>query len=133
MGGVYWVYLDNPYFSPYVPFYAGVTTTRRMLPNLRSRTLLQEESARWAIDFVDNLAGLRFQNAIEDVRAVRDPWEEKMFARQAEVEAEAVRLHGQDPTAACDYLTRYCIPYPEEPAHVPAARAIITKYTNNRE
>ena len=26
VGGVYWVYLDNPYFSPYVPIYAGCGT-----------------------------------------------------------------------------------------------------------
>jgi dipeptidase len=134
VGGVYWVYLDNPYFSPYVPFYAGVTETAACY-QLYDPERFSEESARWAIDFVDNLAGLRFQNAIEDVRAVRDPWEERMFARQAEVEDEAVRLHGQNPAAARDFLTRYCVGLQDEipPMFRQLREAIITKYTNNRE
>jgi len=134
VGGVYWVYLDNPYFSPFVPFYAGVTATAACYQTYDPERF-SEESARWAIDFVDNLAGLRFQPAIEDVRAVRDPWEEKMFARQTEVEAEAVRLHGQDPAAARDYLTRYCVGLQEEvpPMFRQLRETIITKYTNNRE
>jgi dipeptidase len=113
VGGVYWVYLDNPYFSPYVPMYAGVRDTAECY-RLYDPARYSDASARWTIDFVDNLAGLRFQKAAADVRAVRDPWEEGIFARQAEVEAEAARLFRENPEAARDYLTRYCVGLQEE-------------------
>jgi hypothetical protein len=96
VGGVYWVYLDDPYFSPYVPIYAGVTETARGY-QVYDPERFTEDSTRWAIDFVDNLAGLRFQEATEDVRAVRDPSEDRLFAKQARVEEEAARLHADSP------------------------------------
>jgi dipeptidase len=94
-----------------------------------------DRSARWVIDFVDNLAGLCFQKAIEDIRAVRDPWEEQIFARQAQVEAEALRLYKEDPAKARDYLTRYCQGLEEEVPRMflQLRDTLISKYTNDRE
>ncbi|MBK7731242.1 MAG: C69 family dipeptidase [Bacteroidales bacterium] len=60
IGGVYWVYLDNPYFSPYVPIYAGnlsVAETYNIYDPGRNMT----NALREAIDFVDNPANLRFR------------------------------------------------------------------------
>ncbi|MCK5774905.1 MAG: C69 family dipeptidase, partial [Bacteroidales bacterium] len=91
IGGVYWVYLDNPYFSPYVPIYAGNLSTddtyQTYDPNAYS-----EKSARWAIDFVDNLANLKFQNIAKDVRTIRDPFEAQLFENQKQIEKEALKL-----------------------------------------
>ena len=45
-------------------------------------------SARWAIDAVDNLCNLRFQEASRLVQEMRAPFEEKIFASQERLEAD---------------------------------------------
>jgi dipeptidase len=134
IGGVYWVYLDNPYFSPYVPIYAGVHETASCY-QIYNPEQFDENSARWAIDFVDNLAGLKFQMVIADVRAVRDPWEDAIFTRQQAIETEAIRLYKTSASKGKDYLTKYCSGLQEEVlvmfSHL--RNDLITRYTNNRE
>jgi len=134
IGAVYWVYLDNPYISPYIPIYAGVRQTAECY-RVYDPGQYSDESARWAIDLVDNLVGLRFQEASQDVQAVRDPFEERMFLRQAALEAEAGQLYAADPEAARDYLTAYTRELMEEvPRMYQLLRdALVVKYTNNRE
>ncbi len=66
IGGIYWVFLDNAYTSPYVPIYAGTRETADCYKNY-DPTTYSAESACWAIDFVDNLLYLKWQEAIKDV------------------------------------------------------------------
>ena len=134
IGGVYWVYLDNPYFSPYVPIYAGNTEVAEAY-NIYDPEKYDEKSARWTIDFVDNLANLKFQPIAADVRAVRDPFENEIFAKQESIEKEALDLFRKNPKEACTYLTSYSNGLMNKvPAMYTALRnTIITKYTNNRE
>ena len=92
IGGVLWFYVDNPYVSTYVPVYAGVTSTSALYQTYDARQF-SEGSARWAVDFVDNLMHLKWQAAVKDLRAVRDPIEQEFFDTQAEVERRALDLH----------------------------------------
>jgi len=134
IGGVYWVYLDNPYFSPYVPIYAGnlsvAETYKTYDPNK-----YDENSARWAIDFVDNLANLKFQKIAEDVKAVRTPFEAEIFDKQNFIEKEAMKLYKKDPVAAQEYLTNYSNGLMNDVVKmfINLRDKIITKYTNNHE
>lgn len=134
IGGVYWVYLDNPAISPYVPMYAGAAETAEAY-RIYDEEAYSERSARWLIDFVDNLANMRFQEAIKDVRAARDPFERGLFERQAEFEREALDLLKKDPAAARKLLTEYCVKTQEQVPglYVKLRNQLITKYTNNRE
>ena len=108
IGGIYWLYLDNPFVSTYVPIYAGTRDVSPFYKNYDIRTF-SEDSARWQIDFVEKLLLLRFQDTIKDLRAVRDPLEEEFFARQKEVEDKAASLYAGDPGAAAEYLTKLVI------------------------
>jgi len=134
IGGVYWVYLDNPYFSPYVPIYAGNLSTHESYktydPNAYS-----DKSARWAIDFVDNLANLKFQPIAEDVRKVRTPFENKMFENQKTIEEEALKLYKKNPKKAQEYLTNYSNGLMNDVTimFLDLRNQIITDYTNNHE
>ncbi len=134
IGGVYWLYLDNQYVSTYVPIHAGVQEIspyyRRYDPEEFS-----EDSARWLIDFVDNLLYLRFQDAMEDVRAVRDPLESSFFATQKEVEKKALELYRQSPEEAESYLTDHARESMEKVVELyrKLRNQLITKYTNNHE
>ena len=134
IGGVYWVYLDNPYFSPYVPIYAGNLSTDESY-QIYNPNQYDEKSARWAIDFVDNLANLRFQDVAKDVQAVRAPFEEKMFNGQKSLEDEALSLYKKTPKKAKKYLTEYSNGLMRDVTDmfVGLRNEIITKYTNNHE
>jgi len=134
IGGVYWVYLDNPYFSPYVPIYAGVTETAECY-RIYHPDQYSDHSARWTIDFVDNLAGLRFQKAIEVVRSVRDPWETQIFSRQDSIETEAAKRYKKNPDAGRAFLTRYCVGLQQQVPvlFIRLRETLISQFTNNRE
>jgi len=134
IGGVYWVYLDNPYFSPYVPIYAGNNSTHESY-QIYDPNKYDERSARWAIDFVDNLANLKFQPIAEDVRKVRGPFEAKMFENQEKIEQEALKLYKKNPEKAKEYLTNYSNGLMNDVTRMflELRNQIITDYTNNHE
>lgn len=134
IGGVYWVYLDNPYFSPYIPIYTGNTSIAETY-KLYNPNEYSEKSARWAIDFVDNLANLRFQAVAKDVQAVRTPFEQDMFDNQSRIEAEAEKLLKKNPKKAREYLTNYSNGKMNEVTamFLKLRNDIIVKYTNNQE
>ena len=134
IGGLYWVYQDNPYISPYVPIYAGCSDTAPSYQTYDPEKY-SDASARWTIDFVDNLCNLRFQDAIKEVLARRQPFEDKIFADQEKVEQEALRLHAISPKKAKAYLTAYCRGVMEKvpPLYIEIRNRLITAFTNNRE
>ncbi len=104
VGGIYWFYHDNPFVSAYVPVYAGVRDVAESYKTY-DYAAYSEDSARWAVDSVEKLMMLRWQDAVKDLHAERDPLEERFFAGQAEVEAKAVELFKKNPAQAAKYLT----------------------------
>ena len=104
VGGIYWFYVDNPFVSAYVPVYAGV---KDVSPLYKTYDYAQfsEDSARWAVDFVEKLMLLRWQAAVKDLREARDPVENGFFADQAAVDAKAQEMLKKDAAAAAKYLT----------------------------
>jgi dipeptidase len=134
VGGLYWVYQDNPYISPYMPIYSGCSDTAPSYQTYDPEKY-SDASARWTIDFVDNLCNLRFQDAFKEVLARRQPFEDKIFADQEKVEKEALRLHAINPKKAKAYLTAYCRELMEKvpPLYIEIRNRLITVLTNNRE
>ena len=51
----------------------------------------------------------RYNQLFPSLRVVRDSLERGYFARQAEVEKEAMRLYGQAPEQAVEYLNDYSV------------------------
>jgi dipeptidase len=134
IGGVYWLYLDNQYVSTYVPIHAGV---QEISPSYQTYDpeAFSEDSARWLIDFVDNLLYLRWQEAMEDVRAERDPLEASFFTSQEEVEKKALDLYQESPEEAEAFLTDHARECMEKVVELyrNLRNRLITKYTNNHE
>jgi dipeptidase len=131
--GVYWFYLDNQYVSTYAPIYSGVTEISPLYKTY-DPDRFSEDSARWAIDFVDNLLYLRWQEAIKDLRQVRDPLEASFFQQQAEVDAAAMDLYARNPDEAKRYLTDYARSAMEKIVEMyrTLRERMISKYTNNK-
>lgn len=134
IGGVYWYYADNQYVSTYVPIYAGAM---EISPNFKEYNPdeYSETSFRWAVDFVDNLLYLNWQEGVKDLKATRDPLEASFFAKQSEVEKEALFLYEKIPQAGLDYLTTYSLTCQEQAMEMykELQKILITKYTNNKQ
>ena len=134
IGGIYWVYLDNPYVSPYVPIFFGNLSVDKSY-NIYNPKKYQKESARWAIDFVENLAKLKFQEAIKDIRAKRKPFEDKIFKDLENIEKKALKLHKKSSRSVKKYLTNYSNGLMKNVVKMfyDLRNELIVKYTNNNE
>jgi len=134
IGGVYWFYLDNQHVSTYVPIYAGVQEISPLYKTYDPEKF-DENSARWAIDFVDNLLYLKWQEAIKDLQAVRDPLETSFFAEQDSIDTEALALFKKNPDKAKTFLTEYTKSKMEAMVKMyrELRELLITKYTNNKQ
>ncbi|MBA7716145.1 hypothetical protein ES703_125210 [subsurface metagenome] len=93
-----------------------------------------EDSARWAIDFVDNLLYLRWQEAIKDLRAVRDPLEAEFFEKLPSIDKKALELYKKNPKQAKKFMTDYTRLSMEKTVKMyrDLRKLLITKYTNNK-
>lgn len=134
IGGVYWFYVDNQYTSTYVPIYAGVQEINPLYKNYDPK-FFSDNSARWAIDFVDNLLYLRWQDAVKDLHKLRDPLEGRFFSEQQEIDKQALALYKKNPRKAKKFLTQYtwkCMSQTVE-MYKKLRNILITKYTNNNQ
>jgi dipeptidase len=132
VGGVYWFYIDNPFVSPYVPVYAGVTDVSPLYKTYDYREF-SEDSARWAVDFVEKLMLLRWQPAVKDLRAARDPVENGFFTEQEAVDAKVQELVKTDPAGAAKYLTDLTISRMEKLVKLyrELRKKLLTKYSGD--
>ncbi len=134
IGGVYWYYADNQYTGAYIPIYAGA----QEIPNplkVYNPDQYDEKSYRWAVDFVDNLLYLKWQDAVKDLRAKRDPMEEGFFKEQAEIDAKALALFKKSPKKAKKFLTSYSKTKMDAAMkmYLELRNLLIVKYTNNKQ
>jgi len=108
IGGVVWLGYDNPMTTPHTPFYCGI---ERMPASyeIDGRAEFRRDCAWWAFRRVSKLALFRWQEMIGTIEAVWSPIEEKVFADQKKVEAEAMALYKKNPTEAKAFLTRYSL------------------------
>ena len=134
IGGIYWFYVDNAFTSAYVPMYAGVTDLAECYKTY-DKEKFDDNSMRWAVDFVDNLLYLKWQDAVEDLRAVRDPMEQRFFDEQAEVDNTFMELYVKNPKKAKQYITDLTIERQNEALKMfqDLRITMITKYTNNKQ
>ncbi|HVP90821.1 MAG TPA: C69 family dipeptidase, partial [Terriglobales bacterium] len=140
VGGVYWFYVDNPFVSAYVPVYAGVTDVSPLY-KMYDFAAFSEDSARWAVDFVEKLMLLRWQSAAKDLREARDPLENGFFADQAAVDAKVVEMLRTGGAAAASaaaaevarYLTDLTVSRMEKAVRMfrDLRKVLLTKYSGD--
>jgi dipeptidase len=133
VGGVYWFYVDNPFVSTYVPIYAGAQDVSPFYKNY-DIAAFSEDSARWAVDFVEKLLLLRWQDAVKDLRAARDPIESEFFGRQQrEVEDKVLKLLEKDIAEAKKFLTELTISRMDQVVKMykKLRNLLISKYTGD--
>jgi dipeptidase len=134
IGGLMWFFVENQSVSMYVPIYAGVKKINPLY-NTMDPNKFSEGAIKWVIEFVDTLISLKYQDAIKDLRAMRDPLEAEIFAKQPEIEAKALELYKKDPEEAKDFLTDYTWSRMDEIAenYRELRYILITKYCGNKQ
>jgi dipeptidase len=134
VGGIYWFYVDNAFTSAYVPMYAGVTDVAECYKTY-DKEKFDENSIRWAVDFVDNLLYLKWQEAVKDLHQMRDPLEQRFFDEQEAVDQKFEELAEKSPKKAQEYITKLTIDRQNETLKLfrDLRIRLITKYTNNKQ
>ncbi len=133
IGAIYWVYQDNAYTSPYIPFYCGMTQTplayQEYDPSHYSST-----SVRWAIDEIDNMLNMCYQEAKIDLLNARAPMEESFFQRNVEIEKQYMEIDKKNHAKAVQLLNNYAQECCDTIMKVyrNLHNTLIVKYTNNK-
>jgi len=109
VGGVVWMAMDNVASSIYVPIYCGVTDVSKYYKTPGRVDGYTAGSAWWAFNRLGTLTAQRWGDMRHDVTAVWTPMQLELFANQAAVDAEAVKLLGKSEKKARRYLTEYGI------------------------
>jgi dipeptidase len=134
IGGIYWVFQDNQFTSPYVPIYAGTQEIHESYKNYDPNKY-NPASARWAIDFVDNLMYLRWQDAVLDMQKYRDPFQQSLFDNMEATDKKAKELYDKSPKKAKEFLTQKSNENMQAVVDLftEIRDLLITKYTNNKQ
>ena len=134
VGGVYWVYQDNQHVGMYFPLYCGISKVNSKLNNYNPNKF-SSNSVKWAIDFVDNLLYLRWQDAYKDLLEVRTPLETRIFKEQSSIDNKALELYEKHPKKAIKYLTDYSSGITDEiyNLYTELRFKLLVKYTNNKQ
>ncbi len=105
IGGVFWLGLDCPRSTCYVPFYVGISEIPKSWQS-GDYTTFSEESAWWYFQTIDSFSWLRYNEIHADVRKTFGAIEQEQFSAQSDIEKKAVELYESHPHAAHEYLTK---------------------------
>ncbi len=92
VSGCMWFTLGPSFTSCFTPIYSGVNEITESWSRRPNFTAIDRTQVQWKFQLVEDLAGLKYQEAIEDVRGVFEPAEERFLAIQPEFEDAAVRV-----------------------------------------
>ena len=108
IGGVAWLAQDNVASSIYIPVYSAVTDLPESYKTPGRPNGYTTASAWWAFNRLGTLTAQRWGDMRHDVRAVWDPWQEKLFNEQEAFERKAMELYDAGKTQELNnYLTDY--------------------------
>jgi len=108
IAGCMWFTLGPSYTSCFAPIYSGVTELPPSWSRSPDFTRVDRSQAQWKFQLVEDLTGLRYQEAIQDVQKVYEPAEAQFLALQPTMEAYAKKLHREQGAAAAQqFVTAY--------------------------
>jgi len=106
--GCMWFTLGPSFTSCFAPIYSGVTEVAESWSRSPNFTRIDRTQVQWKFQLVEDLAGLKYQEAIKDVRGVFEPAEARFLALQPEFEAAAVRVFRKYGAAHAErFVTEY--------------------------
>ncbi|MDA3880108.1 MAG: C69 family dipeptidase [Prolixibacteraceae bacterium] len=111
IGGILWFGVDDTYSTCYVPVYCGITDVPHEFEVGNGDLLTYSEtSAFWTFNLVTNLAYLRYDMMIEDIKKVQNELETNFVQMVPAIDAAALTLwENGDKKAARDFITAYTL------------------------
>lgn len=110
IGGVLWFGTDDPNMTVYTPVYCCTDSIPACYDvKTGDDVTFSWKSSFWIYNWVANMVYPRYSQMFGDVKAVRDSLENSFFARQAEIEKEAIALYQGNPGKLKAFLTDYSI------------------------
>ena len=108
VSGCMWLTLGPSFTSCYAPVYCGVNEIADSWSRRPDFTRIDRTQVQWKLQLVEDLAGLKYQEAIQDVRGVFEPAEARFLTLQPEFEDAAVRLFREHGAARAEaFVTDY--------------------------
>jgi dipeptidase len=108
LGGIIWFGMDDSYSSVFVPFYCGIQEIPKAWgKESGSFDQFSWDSAFWIFNWVANTVYGRYKDMIVDIQTAQRELEGKFIAEQADIEGNAIKLYGQSPLQARQFLTGY--------------------------
>lgn len=108
VSGCMWFTLGPAVTSCFAPVYSGTNKITESWSRPPDFTRIDRAQVQWKFQLVEDLAGLRYQEAIADIRRVFGPAEQRFLALQPEFEdaaAQVFRKHGA--ASAEQFVTAY--------------------------
>jgi dipeptidase len=117
IAGIAYMLNDNPGQSPHVPFYSHILQTPQSYHTSGHKRYTTDASG-WIYRRTNKLATIRWQESRVKLEQLRDSIEDKLFAEQSSVDAEALKILKEKGKPACqEYLTKYVHDFSEEAAN----------------
>lgn len=110
VGGVLWFGVDDTATSPLTPIYCGSTRVPECLEEGNGHmTKYSPTSMFWIQQRVTNFTYLQYNNIFKDVKRAMNRFEDKCYAEQSSIDAQARILYEQNPRAAVKFVTDYSV------------------------
>jgi dipeptidase len=108
VSGCMWFTLGPSYTSCFAPIYSGVTRITDSWSRNPDFTRVDRTQVQWEFQLTEDLAGIKYQEAMKDVRGVFEPAEAQFLDLQLDFEAAAVqRFEKHGATKAERFVTQY--------------------------
>lgn len=108
IAGCMWLTLGPAATSCFAPVYCGTSEIAESWSRPPDFTRIARTQVQWKFQLVEDLAGMKYQEAIEDVRKVFRPAEERFLTLQSRFEDAAVRVWKERGAAAAEqFVTEY--------------------------
>ena len=108
ISGCMWFALGPAVTSCFTPIYCGATEITESWSRQPNFAEIDRTQIQWKFQLVENLAGLKYQEAIKDIRGVCEPTEERLLKFQPEFEAAALRMNEEHGAARAEsFVTEY--------------------------
>lgn len=108
VAGCMWLTLGPAATGCFAPVYCGTSEIAESWRQPPDFTRIARTGVQWKFQLVEDLVGLKYQEAIEDVRKVFGPAEERFFRLQPELEDAAVQVWKDQGAAGAErFVTAY--------------------------
>ncbi len=108
VAGCMWFTLGPSFTSCFAPVYSGTTRIADSWSHSPNFTRIDRTQVQWKFQLAEDLTGLKYQEAIKDIRGVVEPAEERFLTLQPDFEDAAVRVFREFGAARTErFVTEY--------------------------